>query len=123
MKSCPVARRTAARAGHHSNNTALLSLLFFPHPPTPGTYPLSGLVQHTLFDCCTFGCFARFHTAYLALCIEPSFTSQVCFCVFFTIRAFRDCSSFGLVTAPLGQRPASRRQQSLPASRNKKSVV
>ena len=25
VKSCPVARRTAARAGHHSNNTALLS--------------------------------------------------------------------------------------------------
>ena len=40
-----------------------------------------------------------------------------------TIRAFRDCSSLGRLTAPLGQRPANRRRQSLPASRNKRSVV
>ena len=49
------------------------------------------------------------------------FTSHLCFCS--TIRAFRDCSSLGLLTAPLGQRPANRRRQSLPASRNKRSVV
>ena len=107
-------------SGTPQQQHSFAQLTFFSRPPTPGNNSLSGIGQLTLLEASISAAspvYAKplWLSCYHALRHTYAFAS--------TIRAFRDCSSLGLVTAPLGQRPANRRRQSLPASRNKRSVV
>ena len=112
VKSCPVARFAAARAGHHSNNTAFTYRFSFPaHPHLGqsfgGAFPFRPL-RLLIFQLLSPLCYA-----FMLLLLGLSYSTCFRFC--HTIRAFRDCSSFCFEVAPLGRRPASHqtRRQSL----------